>query len=216
MDLAVQQRKKLRKGVKGLRQEGLIPAELYGHGLANLHLTVKSRDFKKTFKDAGESTVIYLLVGGEKRPTLVHDIQRDYLNDEIIHIDFYQVRMDEKIKAHVPLEFIGEAPAVKEKGAILNKTVSELEVEALPGDLPRHLEVDLAGLHDLDQNIYVRDLNIPAGVKVLVEPETVVVTVTAPLEEEQVEAPVDISAVKVEAEEKAAERAKGKEEEPQK
>ena len=223
MDLAVETRQKFGKAVKALGREGLIPAELYGHGIANLHLAVKRRDFEKVFKDAGESTVIKLKVGGEKPNSgekelnvLVHDIQRNYLSDEISHIDFYQVRMDELIKAHIPLEFTGESPAVKGQGGILNKTLSEIEVEALPGDLPRQFEVNLGNLLELNQSIYVKDLEIPAKVKVLVEPETVLVTVTPPLEEEVIEAPVDVTAVKVEAEEKVAERAKGKIEEPEK
>ena len=213
MDLAVETREKFGKAVKALGREGFIPAELYGHGIANLHLSVKRRDFEKVFRDAGESTVIHLVVGSEKRPALVHDIQKNYLTDEIIHIDFYQVRMDEKIKTHVPLEFIGESPAVKERGGILNKTFSEIEIEALPGDLPHHLEVDLSRLRDLNESIYVKDLEIPRNVKVLVEPETVLVTVAPPVEEEVIEAPADVTAVKVEAEEKVAERAKGKTEE---
>src|SRR3989344_770423 len=223
MDLAVETREKFGKAVKILERQGLIPAELYGHGIANLHLAVKRRDFEKVFKDAGESTVIKLKVGGEKPNSgekelnvLVHDIQRNYLSDEISHIDFYQVRMDELIKAHIPLEFTGESPAVKGQGGILNKTLSEIEVEALPGDLPRQFEVNLGNLIELNQSIYVKDLEIPAKVKVLVEPETVLVTVTPPLEEEVIEAPVDVTAVKVEAEEKVAERAKGKIEEPEK
>ena len=112
--------------------------------------------------------------------------------------------MDELIKAHIPLEFTGESPAVKGQGGILNKTLSEIEVEALPGDLPRQFEVNLGNLIELNQSIYVKDLEIPKNVKVLVEPETVLVTVTPPAEEEIVETPVDVSAVKVEAEEKAA------------
>lgn len=213
MDLAVETREKFGKAVKTLERQGFIPAELYGHGIANLHLSVKRRDFEKVFRTAGESTVIHLLVGSEKRPALVHDIQKDYLTDEITHIDFYQVRMDERIKTHVPLEFIGESLAVKEQGGILNKTLSEIEVEALPGDLPHHFEVDLGRLRELNESIYVKDLEIPQKVRVLVEPETVLVTVTPPLEEEVVEAPIDVGTVKVEAEEKVAERAKGKTEE---
>ncbi len=210
MDLAVETREKFGKAVRVLERQGLIPAELYGHGIVNVHLSVKRRDFEKAFKDAGESTVIHLLMGSEKRPALVHDIQKDYLTDEIIHVDFYQVRMDELIKTHVPLEFIGESPAVKGQGGILNKTLSEIEVEALPGDLPRHFEVDLGRLRELNESIYVKDLEIPDKVKILVEPETVLVTVTPPLEEEVIAAPVDVTAVKVEAEEKVAERAKEK------
>ncbi|MBI4085483.1 MAG: 50S ribosomal protein L25 [Candidatus Liptonbacteria bacterium] len=213
MDLTVKEREKFGKGIVSLRREGFIPAELYGHGLKNIHLSVSRKDFEKVFGEAGESTVINLLIGEEKRPALVHDIQKDFLTNEIIHIDFYQVRMDEKIKTHVPIEFTGDAPAVKEFGGVLNKTISEVEVEALPADLPRQFEVDVSGLKELNQSFYVGDLKVPAGVEILVDPKTVIATVTPPVEEEKVEeaVPVDVTAVKVEAEEKAAERAKEKE-----
>ncbi len=210
MDLAVEQRDKFGKMLKILRQQGMIPAELYGRGIANVHLSIKRKDFERVFREAGESTVINLVLGNEGRPAIVYNIQRDYFTGEIIHIDFYQVRMDEKIRAHVLLEFIGEAPAVKEKGGILNKTLSEIEVEALPADLPHRLEVKLDGLAELNESIYAKDIQLPKGVKILVEPETVLVTVTPPLEEEKPAAPVEVSEVKVEAEEKTAERAKEK------
>jgi large subunit ribosomal protein L25 len=225
MDLAVKNREKFGKAVKSLRRQGMIPAELYGRGLKNLHLSVPTKDFLKVFKEAGTNTIVNLLLdkdlparlakapaeradGQERRPALVYEVKKDYLTDEIIHVDFYQVRMDERIKAKVPIEFEGEAPAVKDKGGILNKAMSEIEVESLPADLPRRLLVNLSLLDDLNKSVYVREIKVPQAVKVLVDPETVVVTVTPPVvEEEKVEAPVDIGAVKVEDEEKKAERA---------
>ncbi len=217
MELAVKTREKLGKGNSVLRKEGFIPAELYGRGFENLHLTVNKKDFQKVFQEAGESTIVNLVLGSEKHTALIHEIQKDFLTDEIVHVDFHQVRMDEKIKAHIPLEFIGEAPAIKEFGGVLNKTISEIEVEALPGNLPRHFEVDLSGLKELNQSFYVSNLKVPKGVEIMVEPETVIATVTPPAEEEKIEAaPVDLTAVKVESEEKAAERAKEKEVEEKK
>lgn len=213
MDLTVQTREKLGKAVKSLRREGFIPAELYGRGLKNFHLSIPAKDFLKVLKEAGTSTVVNVVLGGKKTPALIQDIGRNYLTGEVEHVDFYQVRMDEKIKAKVPLEFIGEAPAVKEKNGILNKAMSEIEVEALPADLPRRLELNLALLDDINKSIYVKDLKVPAGVKVLVDAGTVIATVTPPVAEEVkvVEEVVDMSAVKVEGEEKKAERMAGKE-----
>lgn len=207
MDLSATTREIFGKKVKTLRREGLIPAELYGRGVKNTHLSVPAKEFNKVFKEAGTNTVVHLAVGGKKHPALIYDVVRDYLTSDIAHIDFYEVRMNEAIKAKVPLEFMGEAPAVKEKGAVLNKAMSEIEVEALPGDLPHRFEVDLSVLNDLDKSIYVKDLAVPKGVKVLVDPETVVATATPPAAEEVVEAaPADVTAVKVETEEKKAER----------
>lgn len=214
MDLVVQQREITGKKVKTLRREGLVPAELYGHGLKNEHLAVPVKEFNKVFKEAGSNTVVYLMIGKEKHPALIHEVERNYVSDQIMHVDFYQVRMDEKLKAKVPLEFLGEAPAVKEFGGILNKAMSEIEVEALPADLPHRLSVDLSGLRELNQSIYVRDIKLPKGVQVSVGPETVIATITEPLPEEEVkveEAPVDLNAIKSETEEKTAERAAAKE-----
>jgi large subunit ribosomal protein L25 len=193
--------------VNALRREGLIPAELYGHGVPNVHLSVSAKEFAKTYAAAGENTVITLAVGKEKIPVIVNHVERHYLSGKPASIDFYQVRMDEKITARIPIEFIGDSIAVKEKGAIINKSMVEIEVEALPNDLPRQLAADLSLLDDIDKTIYVRDIAVPKGVTFLVEGDTAVATATAPRVEEEVVAPVaDVSEVKVEAEEKVAER----------
>lgn len=207
IDLAVQIREKFGKQVKVLRRQGLIPAELYGRGVENLHVAVPVRDFARVFKEAGTSTILNLLVGSEKHPAIIYNVSRNYLTGEVEHVDFYEVRMDEKIKAKIPVEFLGVSPAVRDKGGILNKSILEVEVEALPGDLPHRLEVDLSFLSELNQSIYIKDIIVPKGVKILIDPETPVVSVTEPRAEEAVEAPpVDVTAVKVETEEKKAER----------
>lgn len=206
MDLAVEKRESFGKSTKHLRGKGLIPGELYGRGIENLHVAVDAKVFEKVFHEAGENTVINIVLGNEKRPVLVHDIKRDYLTGKIDHIDFYQVRMDEKIRAHIPIEFVGEAPAVKEQGGFLNKTIIEIEVEALPGDLPHSLALDLSSLTELNQSLYTKDIKIPKDVKVILDADAVLATVTPPIEEEKETGPVDVSAVKVESEEKKAER----------
>ncbi len=211
MELAVKTREMMGKSVKALRAQGIIPAELYGRGIPNVHLAVGEREFAKVFSEAGENTVIQLVAEEGKLPAIVHDVQRDPISLKVRHIDFYQVRMDEKIKAYIPIEFAGEAPAVKSAGGILNKTLFEIEVEALPGDLPHRIPVDLAVLQEVDQSIYIKDIAVPKGVHVIVDPETVVVTVTPQLKEEEPQpAAVDVSAVKVETEEKKADREKEK------
>jgi large subunit ribosomal protein L25 len=208
MDLAVKERAVLGKKVTALRREGFIPAELYGHGVRNAHLSVSVKDFAKAYAAAGENTVITLAVGTEKVPAIIYHVERHYLSGQPMSVDFYQVRMDEKIKTHVPIDFVGESAAVREKGAVVNKAMTEIEVEALPNDLPHKLTVDLSALDDIDKTIYVRDIAVPAGVTLLIEGGTAVATATAPRVEEEVVAPVaDVSEVKVEAEEKVAERA---------
>lgn len=214
MELAVKTRDVLGKKVKALRREGLIPAELYGHGFENMHLALPAKEFAKVLKAAGATSVVTLVIGKETKPAMIHEVARDAVTSEIIHVDLHQVRMDETVKAHVPLEFVGDAPAIKAFGAVINKAMSEIEVEAFPQDLPHSIAVDLSVLDEMDKTIYVKDLSIPRGVKILVDEEMAIATATPPAPEEVV-APVeevDVSAITTEGEEKKAERDAAKEE----
>ncbi|PIU98497.1 50S ribosomal protein L25 [Candidatus Wolfebacteria bacterium CG03_land_8_20_14_0_80_40_12] len=213
MELTVQKREILGKKVKTLRKQGIIPAELYGQGFENFHLNAPAKDFLRIFKEAGEGAIIKLKVkDGESKNkefnVLIHDLQKNALTDEISHIDFYRVRMDKKITSSASLVFIGEAPAVKEKGGILVKLMSEIKVEALPADLPRQIEADLNGLSEIGMNIRVKDLKIGQGVKFLINLETVVAVVTEPGKEEIEIAPINVEEVKVGGEEKKKEEKK--------
>jgi large subunit ribosomal protein L25 len=213
MDLSVKTRDILGKKVKALRREGFIPAELYGHGFENVHLALPAKEFNKVLKDAGSTSVVTLLLGKESKPAMIHEVTRDAVTSEIIHVDLHQVRMDEVVKADVPLEFVGEAPAIRAFSAVINKSISTIEVEALPHELPHNIVVDLSVLDELDKTIYVKDLKRPKGVTFLVDDETAVATATPPAPEE-VAAPadtVDVSAIKTEGEEKKAERDAAKE-----
>lgn len=212
MELIVQTREILGKKVKALREQGLIPAELYGHGLANFHLSVPKKEFSKLFKEAGESTVIKLKTEDKEFNVLIHDIGKNALTDEIAHIDFYAIKKDEKIKVRVPLHFIGESAAVKEKGAILIKAVHELEIEALPEDLLHHIEVDISKLIDINTSILAKDLEISPKVKISSNLETVIASIIEQKEEVVVE-PIKVEEVKVEGEEKKAEKAEKEEQE---
>lgn len=209
MELTAQKREAFGREAGALRSEGVLPAELYGHGSENMHLSVMIKEFSRVFKEAGENTVVEIVVDGKKHPALIYDVQFHPVTDEVLHADFYEVRMDEKIKANVPLSFIGDAPAVKEKAGVLVKAMHEVEVEALPGDLPHDIKVDLSALDDIGKSIHVGDLTALKGVELLVESETVVVTVTAQMTEEEEAAlagTTEVSEVKVETEEQKAER----------
>jgi large subunit ribosomal protein L25 len=211
MELTAQKREIFGKKTAALRRQGFVPAELYGHGLDNLHLMVSAKDFSKIFKEAGESTIVKLKIKNEKLKTdefnvLVYDFQKNPLTDEFNHIDFYSVRMDEKITTSVPLEFIGEAPAVKEQGGILIKAMQEVEIEALPADLPHHINVDISIIKAIGDSIFIKDLDFGKGVKVLVGPETVVATVIEIAKEEEIKPEVKVEDVKVEGEEKKKEK----------
>lgn len=187
--LKAEKREVFGKKTKKLREQGLIPAELYGRGVSNIHLSVPAKEFAKAYEEGGEHSVLYLEVDGQSHPVLIHDVHEDSMKPEILAIDFHEIRMDEKVKAHVPLEFEGEPPAVEEKEGILIKNMDEIEVEALPADLPHSIKVDLSGLIELDQSIYVKDLPKGDKFEYVIDEETAIVSVTAPKEEEIEEVP---------------------------
>ncbi len=195
---------------KKLRAQGLIPAVLYGHGTENHHLAVPYNVFTKAFKAAGESTLIDLeLEGNGTVKALVKDWQVDPLSNRYIHVDFYQVNLKEKLKVEIALNFVGESPAVKEQGGSLVKSMSSLRVECLPTDLVHEIDVDVSILKAFEQMIHVSDLKLPPGIEVLEDANAVVVLVEAPMTEDQLKAlenaaPIDVTAVKTEAEEKKA------------
>lgn len=210
MELQVQKREQAGKSA-ALRRSGLIPLELYGKGVQNLHLTAPAKEFKKVLKEAGENTIVNAILDGKKYPVIIHEVDRDGVSGEILNVDLYQIRMDEKIKLNVPLEFIGVSIAIKEKNGLLVKSLQEVEVEALPMDVPHILQVDISKITEIGQSLYVKDLDLPKNAKVLFDPETVVATVTAKVTEEeelakQQEAGAGVDTVKVETEEKKAER----------
>ena len=186
MELNVQARDILGKKVKTLREKGLVPAELYGHGIKNLHLTLAAKEFQKVFKEAGESTIVNLVTEDKKTlPVMIHEVKTDSLSGEILNIDFYQIKLTEKIRVYIPIEFIGEAPAVKNFGGILIKTLKEIEVEALPQDLPHRLQADLVSLNEIGKNIALKDLKIGGNVRLFVNPETIIATVVEAKAEEE-------------------------------
>ncbi len=196
------------KKAKNFIKEGDIPAILYGKDIENISLSVNQKEFEKILKEAGESTIINLIIekDGKKEthPVLIYDIQEHYLTHKPIHIDFYQVKKGQKIKAHIPIEFIGEAPAVKNLGGILVKNLDEIEVEGLPQDLPHIISVDISKLDTLESKISLKDLNISKEVKVFASPETVVVSIVLPQEEE---VSIPESAIEIEeSEEKKSEK----------
>jgi large subunit ribosomal protein L25 len=189
MELQVKTRTILGKKVKNLRREGLIPAELFGKDIKNLHLSVPEKQFLKIYREAGENTIITIVTDdGKKIPVLISNVEKDLLRNRILAVDFYGIRMDKEIKAKVPIEFMGAAPALK-KGLLVVKVMSEIEIEALPDKLPHRFEVDLSSLSVVGQSITVSDIKIPAGVKILVPRETVIVIAKEPAKEEAVTSP---------------------------
>ena len=170
---------------KALRKTGRIPAVAYGKGEEPVALTVALNDFQKVYKAAGETTIINLqMAGSPAKMVLIKDLQLSPDKDEYLHIDFYRIKVGEKLRVAVPLKFENESPAVKDFGGIVVTNKNEVEVECLPQDLPHEILVDLGGLKNIDDAIFVKDLQVGPGVEILDNLEESVAVVTPPAAEE--------------------------------
>ena len=171
------------------RKGGKIPAVLYGNKRAPQMLWVDFLTFGKVFSVAGESSIIALdIEGGKKASVIVQDMAHDAMTNRVAHIDFFEVSMDQELEARIPLEYIGESPAVREQGGILVKTLEEVTVSCLPKDLPHTITIDLTTLKDFATHVQVKDLVLPKGVRVLTDALTTIVLVEAPRTEAQMAA----------------------------
>ena len=170
------------------KYQGLIPAVIYGRAIQSQNLWLKAIDFLKLLKLVGESTIIELSIDEKKRRNvIIYEVQKDPVKGNIIHVDLFQVRMDEEIETEVGLVYVGVAPAVKELGGVLVKNVDEVQVKCLPVDLPSEIEVNIAGLKTFEDRICVKDLAISDKVKINLEAETVMALVSAPRSEEELD-----------------------------
>ncbi len=197
LTLSVKIRKEIGKKVKDLRKKGILPAVLYGPEIKNLPLEIDLKEFEKIYKEAGESSVIKLNIKHQKAKNgeisvLIKEVVRDPLTEKFLHIDFYQPKLKEEVEATVPLVFEGEAKAVKDFGGTFIKNISEVEVRALPLDLPKEIKVDIEKLKTFEDSILIRDLRLPEGVKILKDPEETVALVSPPDKvEEDLEKPIE-------------------------
>ncbi len=205
LTLEVRKRDVAGASAPALRRAGSIPAVVYGAHHEATPVAVDAGAFGKVLKEAGEATIVSLTGLGAALPTLIHEVDLDPLTNRPRHVDFYAVTKGEKVEVAIPLVFVGVSPAV-ETGANLVKVLHEIEVEADPMNLPHHVEVDLSLLKVINDRIHAKDLVLPAGVALNIEPEEVVALVQEVVEEkEEVVAPADIASIEVEK--------KGKEEE---
>jgi large subunit ribosomal protein L25 len=188
-ELAVTPREVLGKKVARLRRSGFLPANIYGHGLDSVSVQVETEALEKTLRAATVNEVIDITVAGEgaARPVVIHKIQRHPTNSGMLHADFYQVSLREKMRADVPLVIVGRSEAVETYKGTLVSALEALHIEALPLDIPAHIEVDITPLEELEAAVHVRDLPIPGNITVLNEPDAMVVKVASPsvLEEEE-------------------------------
>lgn len=183
LSLKASKREIFGRKVKNLRKSGLIPANIFGKEVKSEAITVDSKEFLDVFEKAGETQIIDL--GG--KPVLVSNISLNPLTGEYLHVDFRQVDLTEKITANVPVLLVGESPAEKQNLGTVVQQLDQVEVEALPADLPEKIEIDQELLVSVDQAIYVKDLRVPGKVEIKNDPEAIVVKVEPPTVEEVVE-----------------------------
>lgn len=181
VELKAESRTALGKRVKQVRERQYVPAVVYGPDTPSKPIKVPQRELSQALQLAGSTTLINLLIDAEPKPQLVlaREIQRDILTGWIQHVDFYQVRLTEKVRTTPRLEIFGEPPAVKSGKAVMIHGMNEIEVECLPTDLINSIPVDVSGLETLEDNILVGDLPIPEGVTVMVDPNEVVVSLVS-------------------------------------
>jgi large subunit ribosomal protein L25 len=207
VELNVNPRPVLGKKVKRLRREGIIPANVYGRALGSVAIQVVRDDLVRVIRTAGRNEIIYLRLDGEEpRPTFVRQIQRNPVTDAILHVDFYQISLAEKVRMEVPVALVGTAPAEQTHGGTLLHSLDTITVEGLPTDIPSAIEVDVSGLEEIDAAIHVEELRVPDEVTVLSDPGMVVAKIAPPHVEKEVEE-------EVEEEEEVAEGEEGAEEE---
>ncbi len=189
---------------KKSRQNGFIPAVIYGKKFANLNIELPAIDFSRVFKSAGTSNLINLVLdNNDKLKVLVQDIQFHPVTNNIEHVDLFKVDMKEKIKTDIPLEFIGDNSLIIEQEGTLITNKDSVEVECLPSDLVDHLDIDISAITDWDMNIKVSDIIAPSGIEILDDPEEVIALIQQPRSEEELEAlneevVEDVEAVEVE------------------
>ncbi|RJR14795.1 50S ribosomal protein L25 [Candidatus Microgenomates bacterium] len=175
--LTAQKRTVVGRKVKQLRKQGFVPASVFGNQIQSVSIQVSTEAMRKVYQEAGETGLIDLQEGQEVRPVLIKNIQSHPVTGAMLHVDFYQVNLKEKVTAQVPLEQTGTAPAVTNNIGVLLTLADEVEVEALPTDLPENIVVDIASLTQVDDVIKVSNLQIPQGVTILTDPETEVVKI---------------------------------------
>lgn len=191
--LSAKPRKLFGRKVKSLRREGVIPGNVFGKKTKSISIQVGNKELVGIIKAAGETGLIDLTIEGESkpRPVLISGYAQDPVSSALLHVDFHQVDLTVKTTAAVPVEVVGEAPAAVE-GNVLVVLKQELEVEALPADLPDKIGVDVTGLKEIGDSILAKDLKLDrAKVALLVDDEEPIVTIQAPAKEEVVEAPAE-------------------------
>lgn len=196
--LKVGERTEKGKKLESLRKGGKLPAVVYGPKHQAMTVSLDSKEFEKVFSEAGESSVLVLSGIGEDTEVLVQDVSYSPVKGQVLHVDFYAIEKGKEVTVNIPLEFIGEAPATK-LGGSLTKALHEVEVTCKPANLPHEIVVDVSSLNTFEDSILVKDLNVPAGVKIENDGEETVAFVAEAKEEPETPASLDMSAIEVES-----------------
>lgn len=182
--LKAEERTVLGKKVKKLRREGFLPGNVYGKGLNSHALQIKLSDFENVYKEAGETGLVDLAFDGKSKPVLIKNLQMNHATRTLLHVDFYQVNLKEKVKATISVVLTGEAKAVIDKVGLVLQTLSDVEIEALPDKLPENIEVSVETLAEIGEQVTVADLKAPEDVAILTDPAQTVAKVVEPVVEE--------------------------------
>jgi large subunit ribosomal protein L25 len=188
----------IKENLDVMRKAGELPAVFYGMGKENTAISISKSEFKKIWEKAGESATVKITTDKGSVDALIHEVQTDPVSDEPVHVDFLIIDMNKKIKVEVPLEFVGISGAVKSGLGTLVKVLREVEVEALPKDLPQNITVDISKLDVIDSQILVSELTVPAGVTIITKGDEVVASIAEQKEEVEEATPVDLSSIEVE------------------
>ncbi len=200
-----------RHALRELRGEALVPAVVYGQGVESFGITVEEKALHRALRLSGASLILLDIEGRGEVNVLAREVQRHPTRHRALHVDFQAVAMNEKLRVNVPIHVEGTAPALNIAGVVMVRNLDALEIECLPDDIPGHIVADASLLESADDTIRVRDLKVPAGVDILSDPETVVISLT--IEAEEVEEPAEGAEGAAEVEVVAKGKAKGEESE---
>jgi large subunit ribosomal protein L25 len=192
MELTAYTREIRGKKVKTLRAQGITPAHVFGHGIEPMPVQCDTSELRRTLAKAGTTGIISLKIEQDKTPrnVMVREIQREPRTHDLLHVDFYQIRMEEKLKVEIPLVLVGEAPALKMKENYLAHEMNIVTVECLPDAIPSHIDVDISSLAEAEDSIFVSDIVPGKGVTVLNHPEQLIAKISVRHAEKE-EAPVE-------------------------
>lgn len=173
--------------VKQLRRTGVVPANLFGKTIESQAIQVNAVEFNRVYKEAGETSLIWVSVEGEdkERPTLVTSVHFNPVTGDKLHVDFHQVNLKEKVTANVPVEITGESELVNTNMAVLSQSLNEIEIEALPTEIPESIVFDISALKEIGDHLLVSDAKVGAEVEIKTDPEQMVVSLQEPQKEEE-------------------------------